>query len=341
MKAAVLTKFGSIENAFEIKEVPNPTLIDGQVLIKTEGFGLNYADIMAIEGNYKECPPLPTVIGYDVVGEIIETKGDCGDLKVGDRVTAMSRFGGYAELVATASAGCAVIKDEYAIGKAMAFTTQYCTAQHCFNEVINLDKGDAVLIHAAAGGVGTALVQMAVDRGCVIFGTCGSDEKMEYLKAIGVQHPINYRKQDFFEIIKKINTDKRLDAVFDAVGGSSVKKGFKLLGAGGRMIVFGAASLTGNGFIGKLRTALGFGFYNPIQFIAGSKAIIGVNMLKIGDYKPNVLKRSLENVVKQVDKGILDPKVAKVFIISDLKEALTYLRSRKSIGKISVLWNDN
>ena len=128
MKAAVLTKFGAIENAFELKEVSNPTLNNGQVLIKTEGFGLNYADIMAIQGDYKDCPPLPAIIGYDVVGKIIETKGDCGDLKIGDRVSAMTRFGGYAELVSSESLACTVIKENYEIGKAMAFTTQYCTA---------------------------------------------------------------------------------------------------------------------------------------------------------------------------------------------------------------------
>lgn len=339
MKAAVLTKFGAIENAFEIKAVPNPTLKDGQVLIQTEGFGLNYADIMAIQGDYKGCPPLPAIIGYDVVGNIIDTQGDCGNLKIGDRVTAMSRFGGYAELVATQSSACAVIKDDYEMGKAMAFTTQYCTAEYCFNEAQNLHEGDSVLIHAAAGGVGTAFVQMALERGCIIYGTCGSDEKVEYLKSIGVHHPINYRKQDFFEEIKKINGSKGLDTIFDAVGGKSVKKGFRLLGSGGKIIVFGGASMTDSNLFGKIKTLLGFGFYNPILFLIKSTGMIGVNMLKIGDDKPIIIKRCLENVVKQVNDGILDPKISKVYHINELTEALKYLKSRKSIGKISVVWN--
>jgi len=338
MKAAVLTKFGEIDNAFEIKEVPNPILKDGQVLIKTEGFGLNYADIMAIQGNYKECPPLPTIIGYDVVGTIIETKGSCDKLKVGDRVSAMTRFGGYAELAISESVACAVISNDLEIGKAMALTTQYSTAYYCFNEVQNLYKGDKVLIHAAAGGVGTALVQMAVDRGCEIFGTCGSDEKMDYLKSIGVHHPINYRTDDFYDVINKIKKEHSLDAIFDAVGGASVKKGFDLLGAGGRIIVFGAASITGKNIIGKLKTVFGFGWYHPLKFIMSSKSIIGVNMLHIGDHKPQILKKCLNNVVKQVDNKTLNPKVAKVFKIDELNTALHYLKDRKSTGKISVVW---
>lgn len=338
MKAAVLTKFGAIEDAFEIKEVPNPILKEGQVLIKTEGFGLNFADIMAIQGDYKDCPPLPAIIGYDVVGEIIETKGTCGNLKVGDRVTAMTRFGGYSELVASESLACAKIKDDYEVGKAMAFTTQYSTAYYCFNEVQNLHKGDKVLIHAAAGGVGTALVQMALDRGCEIFGTCGSEKKIDYLKSLGVHHPINYRTQDFFEEVKKINGEYGLDAVFDAVGGTSAKKGFKLLGSGGNLVLFGASSITGANIIGKLKMAAGFGMYHPLGFVMTSKSMIGVNMLRIGDDRPQVLKRCLENVVTQVEENRLDPKVSKIFKIDELTEALNYLRSRKSIGKVSVLW---
>ena len=338
MKAAVLVKFGKPENAFEIQEVSVPTLKEGQVLIETEGFGLNYADIMAIQGDYQDCPPLPAIIGYDAVGRIKETKGDCGGLKVGDRVTAMTRFGAYAEFVAAESSACAVIKEYYETAKAMALTTQYSTAYYCFAEVANLFEGDKVLIHAAAGGVGNALIQLALNKGCEIFGTCGSDEKIEYLKSIGVHHPINYNKQDFVAEIKKINGDYGLDAVFDAVGGSSAKKGFKLLGSGGRIVLYGAASMTGTNVLGKLGMVAGFGLYHPVQFMMSSKAMIGVNMLRIGDDRPHVLKRCLNEVVQLMDQNILSPKVAKVFKIDQLAEAHNYMLNRKNIGKVSVLW---
>lgn len=338
MKAAVLTKFGKPENAFEIKEVPNPKIKNGQVLIETEGFGLNYADIMAVQGDYEDCPPLPAIIGYDVVGRIKETKGDVGDLKIGDRVTALTRFGGYAEFVAAESSGCAKIKEEVLTGKAMALTTQYSTAYYCINEVANCKKGDKVLIQAAAGGVGTALVQMALKIGCEVFGTCGSAEKIEYLKEMGVHHPINYKTQDFFEIIKKEVGDYGLDAVFDAIGGSSAKKGFKLLGSGGTLVLYGAASMTDTNIFGKLGMVAGFGLYHPVQFMMSSKGIVGVNMLRIGDDRPHVLKRCLTAVVSMLDENKIDPKISKVFKIEQLVEALNYLKDRKSMGKVSVLW---
>ena len=338
MKAAVLVRNGKADNSFEIQEIEKPKVGPGQLLIKVEAFGLNFADIMARQGNYQDCPPLPAIIGYDVVGEVTEIGSGVDNVKVGDRVTSMTRFGGYAEYAVADYRACAKINKDYPAEKATALTTQYCTAYYCFNEQMNLHKGDKVLIHAAAGGVGTALVQMANDRGCEIFVTAGSDSKLVYLKSIGVDHPINYRTQDFEVEVRKIVGEAGVDAVFDPVGGKSVKKGLKLLGSGGRILLFGASDMTGANIFGKIGTGLGFGFYHPVEFMLSSKAMIGVNMLRIGDNRPMVLKRCLENVVRLVEEGILDPTVAKVFKAENLAEAHAYLEGRSSMGKVSVMW---
>lgn len=338
MKAAVLVRNGSADNSFEIRDLEKPSPDEGQVLIKVEAFGLNFADIMARQGNYQDCPPLPAVIGYDVVGEVVEIGGNVDNVVVGDRVTAMTRFGGYAEYALTDYRACAKIDKNYPAGKATALTTQYCTAYYCFEEMMNLYEGDKVLIHAAAGGVGTALVQLAKHKGCEIFGTAGSDKKLAYLKGLGVHHPINYRSQDFEVEVKKIVGDHGLDAVFDPVGGKSVKKGLRLLGSGGRILLFGASDMTGANIFGKIGTGFGFGFYHPVEFMLSSKAMIGVNMLRIGDDRPLALKRCLENVVRLVEEGVLDPTEAKVFPVEQLGEAHAFLEGRSSMGKVSVTW---
>ncbi|MFT4970085.1 MAG: NADPH:quinone reductase-like Zn-dependent oxidoreductase [Chitinophagales bacterium] len=338
MKAVVLVKNASAHDSFEIREVEKPKAEAGQALIKSEAFGLNFADIMARQGNYQDCPPLPAIIGYDVVGEVVEIGAGVDNVVVGDRVTAMTRFGGYAEYAITDYRACAKIDKAYPAGKATALTTQYCTAYYCFEEMMNLHAGDKVLIHAAAGGVGTALVQLARHKGCEIFGTAGSAEKLAYLKEMGVQHPINYRSQDFEVEVRKIVGEHGLDAVFDPVGGKSVKKGLKLLGSGGRILLFGASDMTGANIFGKIGTGLGFGFYHPVEFMLSSKAMLGVNMLRIGDDRPMVLKRCLENVVKLVEQGVLDPTEAKVFPVEELAEAHAFLEGRSSMGKVSVKW---
>ncbi len=338
MKAAVLVKNSSANDSFEIREIDKPKAEEGQVLIKVEAFGLNFADIMARQGIYQDCPPLPAVIGYDVVGEVVEIGLGVDNVQVGDRVTAMTRFGAYAEYAITDYRACAKITEAYPIGKATALTTQYCTAYYCLEEMLNLYPGDKVLIHAAAGGVGTALVQLAKHKGCEIFGTAGSAEKLEYLRELGVDHPINYRSSDFEQEVRKLAGDGGLDAVFDPVGGDSVKKGLRLLGSGGRIVLFGASSMTGTNVFGKISAGLGFGFYHPAEFMMASKSMIGVNMLRIADNRPMVLKRCLEKVVQLVEDGVLDPTEAKVFPIEELAEAHEFLEGRKSIGKVSVKW---
>jgi NADPH2:quinone reductase len=186
--------------------------------------------------------------------------------------------------------------------------------------------------------VGTALIQYAKNKECEIFSTAGTDEKLKYLSALGVQHPINHTTQDFETEIKKQTNGKGVDAIFDAVGGSSVKKGFRSLAAGGRLVCFGAAAMSGKNIIGKINAALGFGFYHPVMLMVPSKAIIGINMLRIADEKPAVIQRCLEAVMQLTKQGVFKPALGKAFHVSDIASAHEYLEKRKSIGKVVVQW---
>jgi NADPH:quinone reductase-like Zn-dependent oxidoreductase len=338
MKAAVLVRKGDPASAFEIREVPSPTIKAGEVLIKVEGFGLNFADVMARLGLYADAPPMPSILGYDVTGHVTAVAPDITHLRIGDRVTAMTRFGGYAEYVAAMGMGTARIADTVPAGEATALTTQYCTAYYAAAEVINLHEGDRVLIHSAAGGVGTALLQYAQYKKCEILATAGSAAKIKMLTEAGVHHPINYITDDFENEINRITNGGGVDVIFDAVGGSYVKKGFRALSPGGRIVCYGAADISGKNIFGKISTLLGFGIYHPIQFMNTSKALIGVNMLRIADSKPATLKRCLDNVIKLYEEGVFKPHVGKVFPVSQLAEAHAFLESRKSTGKITVTW---
>jgi NADPH:quinone reductase-like Zn-dependent oxidoreductase len=338
MKAAVLIKNGNAATAFEIREVPKPAPGNGEVLIKVAAFGLNFADVMARNGMYKEAPPLPAILGYDVAGYIEALGAGVSTLKTGDRVVAMTRFGGYAEYAVTNASAVAVIPADMDTAAATALATQYCTAYYTAAEMMNLHKGDKVLIQSGAGGVGTALIQYATYKGCEIFSTAGSEEKLNYLSALGVHHPINYTTQDFEAVIKKHTNGKGVDAIFDAVGGSSVKKGFRSLAAGGRLVCFGAADMSGKNIFGKLNAALGFGFYHPVMLMVPSKTIIGVNMLRIADDKPEVIQRCLQAVVQLTNEGVFKPALGKSFDVSAIGAAHEYLEKRKSMGKVAVHW---
>ncbi|MEY4927651.1 MAG: hypothetical protein RI894_2087 [Bacteroidota bacterium] len=336
MKTYALVRNGDAATAFEVREQAIPSPKKGEIVIKTEAFGLNYADVMARLGLYQDAPPLPAVLGYEVVGRIHALGEDVSGFQLGDRVVAMTRFGGYADYAMTQASACAAIPDTMQAGVAAALATQYITAYHAACEQTNLQQGEHVLIHAAAGGVGIALVQIAKQKGCIVYGTCGSDEKIAFLKTLGVDFPINYTKEDWTAVVKNLRGKEGLDVIFDSLGGSSVSKGFKALGAGGRFIGYGAANMAGESknMLRVLKTVIGFGLYSPIQFLGSSKAFIGINMLRIADSRPEIIKRCLDTVIKLAKDGHIAPYIGGEFPASDLAKAHDFLGRRSSIGKV-------
>jgi NADPH:quinone reductase-like Zn-dependent oxidoreductase len=338
MKAVYLITKGAAARAFEVREIPVPVPQAGQILIKVEAFGLNFADVMARRGMYKEAPPLPCVLGYDVAGIVTAAGPSVTNVRVGDRVAAMTRFGGYAEFAVTDSRAAAIIPPDLDAGMATALATQYCTAYFSAAEMVNLHPGDKVLVQSGAGGVGTALIQFAKYRQCEIFATAGSEEKLQHLSASGVQHPINYTTHDFEKEIKKLTKGQGVDVIFDAVGGKSVKKGFRSLASGGRIICYGAADMNNKSLPGKIKAALDFGIYHPVMFMTASKSMIGVNMLRIADDHPERLQHCLEAVVKLRTEGVFTLSRGKTFEVSEIAEAHDYLEKRKSMGKVAVRW---
>lgn len=339
MQAIYLVRKGSPFEAFETREIAVPIPKAGEIQIKVEGFGLNFADVLARRGLYPDAPPMPCVLGYDVVGVVTETASDVTQFKRGDRVTAMTHFGGYAEYAVAPALLSAGISDKMPAGEATALTVQYCTAYFAAAESVNLYPGDRVLIHAAAGGVGTALLQFCKYKKCEIFATAGSDSKLDMLKKAGADHVINYATEDFSERIKEITGGKGIQVIFDSIGGKTSRKGFRLLTPGGNLIIYGAASFSGKDIFGKISNLLGFGFYHPLNIMATSKAITGINMLKIALHKPGAFKRCLDNVVRLYNEGIFKPLVGGVFPVSEIGKAHDLLERRLTSGKITVLWN--
>ncbi len=339
MKGIYIVKYGDADEAFEVRETPKPLPKPGEVLVKVEGFGLNFADIMARKGMYEDAPPIPSLIGYDVVGRVERVGANITHLFEGDRVTALTRFGGYAEYALTDGRAAAKISDTMSIPVGTALTTQFCTAYYCAAEAVNLFEGDRVLIHSAAGGVGTALMQYAKYKKCEIFATTGSSAKVEMLKQMGADHVIDTSKVQFDDYIDDTTKGDGVDVIFDAVGADFIRRGISALSPGGRIVCYGAAQMTdATNIFSKLVKGIQFGIYHPAVFMMASKSLIGVNMLKIADGKPMVLKRCLENVVRLVEEGVFKPQEGKLFKADDIAEAHKYLESRKSTGKVACEW---
>jgi NADPH:quinone reductase-like Zn-dependent oxidoreductase len=339
MRAIVQNKYGDAHIAFSIQEVPQPKIKSDEVLIEVMYSGVNFADVLARVGLYDEAPKLPGVIlGYDVSGVVKEIGSKVTKFKVGDRVAALTRFGGYGSFVAAKEFGTAIVPEGFDMALAPALATQACTAYYCAMECVTLHEGDKVLVQAAAGGVGSVLVQIAKDKGCEVFATA-STSKHEFVKSLGADHVIDYNSQSFEKVIKEISPDG-IDVVFDSLGGQAFKKAFKLLKPTGKMVCFGAAENISakKNKLNLIPLVTGFGIFSPIALLMQSRSIITVNMLKIADYKPNLFADLFKNTIEMTKIGVINPHLGKVFEVEKFAEAHEFVESRKSIGKVVLKW---
>jgi NADPH:quinone reductase-like Zn-dependent oxidoreductase len=337
MRVAQLIKHGNSSSCFEIAEREKPNPKQGEVLIKVKAFGLNYADVMARQGLYREAPPLPSILGYDVVGVIERVGTNVSTHWIGKQVVAVTEFGGYAEYAIANEFAFAEVPTEMPLPSAAALATQYATAYYAAFKLSNIQPDDHVFIHAAAGGVGLALIQFCQLKGCIMYGSVSTDKKAELIKSMGVQYVINTSKQNIYEEFQKLQG--QLDVIFDGVGGKVTKAGFKALRAGGRHVFLGGSQLTeGKGIFNLLRFVWSLGFYTPVQFLANSKSMLGLNMLKLIRSNPKHLQEFMTGTIQLLKEKKIAMPVGESFPIEKLFEAHMHLQSRKSIGKIIIEW---
>lgn len=339
-EAFVLCKFGPSAQAFERKIVELPALDSDEVLIESEAFGLNYADVMARHGMYKEAPPLPCVLGYELVGIVKQVGQNCSPDWIGKRVLAFSRFGGYAKQVQTKVHAIVEVGDLPA-EIAMSLSTQGVTAYYMSDFISPIRKNEHVLIHAAAGGVGSLLIQLAKRKGAIVYAKIGSEDKRALAKKMGADHVINYKSTAYELELKKLLGTNHLSASFNPVAGDTIKKDMKLLGPNGRLYLFGGSQMVGGkfGFLSKLKFVWDMGFVLPIGLMMQSKSIVGVNMLKIADSSPEIIAACLQDMLELYRKNEITTHVGGVFNENQLIEAHDLLESGKSMGKITIRWN--
>lgn len=317
MRAVVIDRSGRLV----IEHRPEPEPAPGQTLIRVRAAGVNFADILARQGLYPDAPPRPFVPGYEVAG----------DTPDGRRVVAFTRFGGYSEAVVVPDDEVLPLPEGYSYEEGAGFLVTGATAAVAMLGYGPLREGDRVLIHAAAGGVGMAAVQIGLAHGAELFGTAGSDEKCQALADLGVAHPINYRKEDWPSRVGALGGN--LDLVLDSLGGASIRKGLALLRPGGRLVAFGVAAGAGKGPLGFL-AAMSQGALLPVYpLLMRSKALIGLNLLALAE-NPGRFRHALEPLKSLVAAGKLRPHIGARFPLERAIEAHRLIESRTTIGKV-------
>ena len=335
MRAAVLPRHGG-PKVFEIQDRPEPSLGPGRVRIRVKAAGVNFADLMARQGLYPDAPDLPSVLGYEVAGDVEEVGDGVDSVKVGDRVWAACRFGGYAEVVSARERDIGRLPDDWSYEEGAALPVVYGTAYASLVSYGNLRSGERLLVQAAAGGVGIAATQIGKLLGGEIYGTA-SPSKHSAIREFGVDHPIDYRGKDFAAEVRRISGEEApLDVVVDGIGAASWKASYKLLRPGGRLVMIGAASFVTGEKRNLRKAAVNLAKvprFNPIKMASESKAVIGLNMLRLWD-----ARGSLEDYVEPLDQwigqGVLRPVVSEAFPLDRVADAHRYMGERKNVGKV-------
>ncbi|HBB94635.1 MAG TPA: alcohol dehydrogenase [Blastocatellia bacterium] len=334
MRAIVTTTNGDVR-VMKVEQRPDPQPKTGQVLIRVKAAGLNFADILARQGLYPDGPPKPCVMGYEVSG-MVEAVGDGVDQNlIGKAMIAMTRFGGQAELVAVPATQVFQKPDTLTFEQAAAIPVNYLTAWALLVTMGALKPDEAVLIHNAGGGVGLAALDIAKHIGAKTFGTA-STGKHEFLRARGLDHPIDYRNQDWLPVLKELTNGRGVELVIDPLGGKSWKKSYLALRTTGRMGVFGMSVASASGIKGKLRALKAIASmprFNPIGLMNRNKGVFGLNLGHMWGEGEKVAAWTGE-IMRGVAEGWIKPHVDRAFPFDQIADAHTYIESRKNIGKV-------
>jgi synaptic vesicle membrane protein VAT-1 len=339
MRAMVVKRYGPPE-VLEPQEIPDPQAKPGEVLIRVRAVGVNFADLLQRMGIYPGTPKPPFVPGIEVAGVVEKAvdgakAADAGAVRAGDAVTAFTPFHAYAQWVSVPAGQVHRLPAGMSFEDGAAILVNYLTAYHSMFTMGNLQSGNRILVHGAAGGVGVAAVQLALDRGLQVYGTAGPS-KQEYLRKIGVTHPIDYEKSDLVEVVRKFAPDG-IEMVMDAIGGKSFRDSYKCLGPTGRLVVYGfsaAAAPTGKkDYIRGAKALLQTPRFHPLKLMADNIAVIGVNLGRMAS-RGSVLRRELEEIFKLYAAGKVKPLIGKIFPLAEAAAAHQYIQDRKNIGKV-------
>jgi len=334
MKQIVVTKNGG-PNVLKIQEKPDPVPEKEEVKIRVKACGINFADILTRKGLYPDAPPKPCVIGYEVSG-IVESVGDNVDKNViGKSAFALTRFGGYSDVVVVPVFQAIEKPVSLTFEQAAALPVNYLTAYQLLVVMGSLKKGESVLIHNAGGGVGLAALDIAKKIGATTFGTASSNKHVFLMKR-GLDYAIDYRTQDWAEVLKQLTEGRGVELIIDPMGGKSWKKSYQALRRTGRLGVFGISTASKAKSGGKLRL-LKIIFqtpkFHPIRLMNGNKGVFGVNLGHLWREGPKV-KQWIEAILEGVKEGWIRPHVDKVFPFEQVSDAHTYIEQRENIGKV-------
>jgi len=334
MRQIVTTANGGI-GVLKIEERPDPKPSAGDVLIQVKAAGLNFADILARQGLYPDAPKKPCVMGYEVSGVVESVGAGVDQGLLGKAVVALTRFNGQSELVVVKAAQIFEKPESLSFEQAAALPVNYLTAYALLAVMGSLQPGEAVLIHNAGGGVGLAALDIAKRLSATTYGTA-SPGKHDVLRQRGLDHPIDYRNQDWLAELKKLTNNRGVELVIDPLGGGHWRKSYEALRATGRLGMFGISSASADGIKGKLgmlKAVWQTPWFHPFGLLNKNKGVFGLNLGHMWD-EPEKVAGWMKVILDGVREGWIRPHVDRSFPFGQVGAAHSYMEARKNIGKI-------
>ena len=312
MQAVVISRLGG-PAVLETRDVPEPAPGAGEELVRVEAAGVNFADTMAAQGGYPGTPKPPLVAGREFCGARASN---------GERVMGYVQWGAFAEVVAARSALLWPVPAGWSAVEGAAFPVNFFTAYFDYwkGGLLGESKGARVLIHAVAGGVGTAAVQIGKLLGVEMYGTSSSDEKLDRVKQLGLQYAINYKNQDYEQAIKDLTHGEGVDVVFEMLGGEHTAKSVRCLRDFGRVIVYGAA--TGQ------RAQIDVG-----TLYAKGASVHGLWLTYLSA-KRELMHQAWKQLSEWASQGHLRPVIGNILPMERAGDAYRLLLERKNFGKV-------
>jgi NADPH:quinone reductase-like Zn-dependent oxidoreductase len=334
MRQAVIPRHGP-PDVFELRESPDPVPAEGEIRIRVRAAGINFADVLARLGLYPDAPKPPCVVGYEVSGRIDAVGRSVTGFHEGDRVLALTRFGGYADVVSVPAAQVFHFPDALSDAEAAALPVTYLTAAIALYRMAALAPGETVLIHNAGGGVGIAATQLARLRRAIVIGTA-SAVKHPALRTFGVDHVIDYRTADVGQAVREITNGRGVDVILDPIGGRSFAASYRMLAPLGRLILFGlsaAAPGESRSILRAFRAWLATPRFDPLSLINRNHGLFGLHVGHLWDERRQ-LAPVMEMLMSELRAGRIAPVVARTFPLERAAEAHRFIQSRQNIGKV-------
>ncbi len=331
MKAVIVTKYGDPDK-MEIQDVSMPTPGPNEICIKVSKAGINFADILSRMGLYPGAPKPPFTPGMEVSGTIHELGPDVEGFEVGDRVVGSGTNGGYAEYTVSNCKGVFKIPKDVSFEVAASFPAVYLTSYLMIIHPGDLQPGESILIHGAAGGVGLASIELAKIAGAkTIFGTC-SPSKHEFIQERGVL-PVD--KDNFLAEIMQWTDDKGVDLVLDPIGGEHLMQSYRCLGSGGRVCSFGISDMAPGkkrSHWHRIKSWLSFPKFDPLKMMTSNRGVFGIHLGRWKNWEH--LDKARKDLMGWISEGKISPHVDKVFPSEKVSDAHHYIQDRKNIGKV-------